>query len=447
MAVVVQQDRAFGVLVERELGQRGKIGGDRDEHAEDERDEAENEHREEDREEAQPLQARLGGRLDVRAIGLAHRQLWERSSPAHGGGSISARASAGDEEPATGTVGQGPRERESLALARDAERLRRRRPARLAAGPQRGRQPSRRARSRRSWRWPAEAAPAAGQARHRPDRAGHPSRPRGRARQAAGVPGRGPPGRADRRRLHRARRRSVRAVEPSPDPLRGGDRGERGDLQSTGPRDPRCRPAAASRCAATASGWTWRWPICCALLRATTVAQLLERDDFAKRFSAHEPISLLELLYPLLQGYDSVAVRADVELGGTDQKFNLLLGRDIQRAYGQPEQAILTMPILVGIDGHRKMSKSLGNQIGVTDAPEEMFGKTMRDPRRGDGRVLPAAAARASPQGGRPRPRRWSASARSRARSSPGCTRRRLPAGGAALRPRDRRQRGAGGDP
>ncbi len=117
-----------------------------------------------------------------------------------------------------------------------------------------------------------------------------------------------------------------------------------------------------------------------ALLRTTTVAQLLERDDFAKRFAAREPISMLELLYPLLQGYDSVAVRADVELGGTDQKFNLLLGRDVQRAYGQPEQAILTMPILVGIDGHRKMSKSLGNQIGITDAPDEMFGRTMAIP-------------------------------------------------------------------
>ena len=89
---------------------------------------------------------------------------------------------------------------------------------------------------------------------------------------------------------------------------------------------------------------------------------------------------MLELLYPLLQGYDSVAIDADVELGGTDQKFNLLLGRDVQRAYGKPEQAILTMPILVGIDGHRKMSKSLGNQIGVTDPPEEMFGKTMSIP-------------------------------------------------------------------
>jgi tyrosyl-tRNA synthetase len=117
-----------------------------------------------------------------------------------------------------------------------------------------------------------------------------------------------------------------------------------------------------------------------ALLRTTTAAQLLERDDFAKRWSAREPISMLELVYPLLQGYDSVAVRADVELGGTDQKFNLLLGRDVQRAYDQPAQAILTMPILVGTDGHRKMSKSLGNHIGITDSPEEMYGKTMNIP-------------------------------------------------------------------
>jgi tyrosyl-tRNA synthetase len=116
------------------------------------------------------------------------------------------------------------------------------------------------------------------------------------------------------------------------------------------------------------------------LLGTTTAAQLLERDDFAKRWSAREPIAMLELLYPLLQGYDSVAIRADVELGGTDQKFNLLLGRDIQRAYGQPEQAILTMPILVGTDGRQKMSKSLGNQIGITDPPEEMYGKTMNIP-------------------------------------------------------------------
>jgi tyrosyl-tRNA synthetase len=96
--------------------------------------------------------------------------------------------------------------------------------------------------------------------------------------------------------------------------------------------------------------------------------------------AAGQSISVLELLYPLLQGYDSVAIGADVELGGTDQKFNLLLGRDIQRAYGQPEQAIMTMPILVGTDGRRKMSKSLGNEIGVTDAPQEMYGKTMAIP-------------------------------------------------------------------
>jgi tyrosyl-tRNA synthetase len=116
------------------------------------------------------------------------------------------------------------------------------------------------------------------------------------------------------------------------------------------------------------------------LARTTTVAQILEREDFAKRFDAHTPISVLELLYPLLQGYDSVAIRADVELGGTDQKFNLLLARDVQRAYGVPEQAVLTMPILPGTDGERRMSKSLGNYIGVTEPPEEIYGKTLSLP-------------------------------------------------------------------
>jgi tyrosyl-tRNA synthetase len=116
------------------------------------------------------------------------------------------------------------------------------------------------------------------------------------------------------------------------------------------------------------------------LMRTTTVARMLERDEFAKRMAAGAPISLLELLYPLLQGYDSVAVRADVELGGTDQTFNLLLGRDVQSAYGQPEQAILTMPILPGTDGERKMSKSYGNYIGVTEPPQEIYGKTLRIP-------------------------------------------------------------------
>jgi tyrosyl-tRNA synthetase len=117
-----------------------------------------------------------------------------------------------------------------------------------------------------------------------------------------------------------------------------------------------------------------------ALTRTTTVGQLLERDDFSKRHAANEPISVLELLYPLLQGYDSVAVRADVELGGTDQKFNLLLGRNIQRAYHQPEQVIMTLPLLVGTDGERKMSKSYGNHIGVADSPEEIYGRTLSLP-------------------------------------------------------------------
>jgi tyrosyl-tRNA synthetase len=116
------------------------------------------------------------------------------------------------------------------------------------------------------------------------------------------------------------------------------------------------------------------------LLAQTTVARLLERDDFQKRLATGQPIAALELLYPLLQGYDSVAVEADLELGGTDQKFNLLFGRDIQGAYGQKPQSILTMPILVGTDGVKKMSKSLGNYVGVTDAPEEMFGKLMSIP-------------------------------------------------------------------
>jgi tyrosyl-tRNA synthetase len=116
------------------------------------------------------------------------------------------------------------------------------------------------------------------------------------------------------------------------------------------------------------------------LVRNVTVARVTERDDFAQRIAEGRPISVLELLYPVMQGYDSVAVRSDVELGGTDQKFNLLLGRDVQQAYGQDPQAILTMPILPGLDGERRMSKSFENYIGVTEPPEEIFGKTMRVP-------------------------------------------------------------------
>lgn len=116
------------------------------------------------------------------------------------------------------------------------------------------------------------------------------------------------------------------------------------------------------------------------LMRIPTVAQLLERDDFSKRYAAGTPIALLELLYPLLQAFDSVAIESDVEIGGTDQKFNLLLGRDVQSARGMAPQAVLTMPILPGTDGVRRMGKSLGNHIGVTEPPEEIFGKVMSIP-------------------------------------------------------------------
>jgi tyrosyl-tRNA synthetase len=116
------------------------------------------------------------------------------------------------------------------------------------------------------------------------------------------------------------------------------------------------------------------------LLSTTTVANVIERDDFAKRLAAGTPVSMLELLYPLLQAYDSVAVKADVELGGADQKFNLLLGRDIQRAYGMEGQVILTMPLLTGTDGERKMSKSFGNYIGVSESPQDIYGKTLSIP-------------------------------------------------------------------
>ena len=108
-----------------------------------------------------------------------------------------------------------------------------------------------------------------------------------------------------------------------------------------------------------------------------TVARMLERDDFQKRLAKNLPVSIHELMYPLIQGYDSVALQSDIELGGTDQKFNLLVGRDLQRAYGQKPQVVLTMPLLEGTDGVQKMSKSLGNSIGVFDAPNEMFGKIM----------------------------------------------------------------------
>ncbi|MGD8413355.1 MAG: tyrosine--tRNA ligase, partial [Candidatus Latescibacterota bacterium] len=116
------------------------------------------------------------------------------------------------------------------------------------------------------------------------------------------------------------------------------------------------------------------------LTATQTVAQMIDRDDFNKRFHENKPISLLEFVYPLAQGYDSVALKADVEIGGTDQTFNLLMARDIQRQYGQEPQVILTLPLLEGIDGVEKMSKSMGNYIGIAESPEEIFGKTMKIP-------------------------------------------------------------------
>ena len=108
-----------------------------------------------------------------------------------------------------------------------------------------------------------------------------------------------------------------------------------------------------------------------------TVARLLERDDFSRRMKSNQPIAVHELLYPLMQGYDSVAMQADVELGGTDQKFNLLVGRELQKDFGQEPQCILTMPLLEGLDGREKMSKSLGNYVGIAEPPQEIFGKLM----------------------------------------------------------------------
>ncbi|MFA7270942.1 MAG: tyrosine--tRNA ligase [Sterolibacterium sp.] len=126
---------------------------------------------------------------------------------------------------------------------------------------------------------------------------------------------------------------------------------------------------------------TWFEPIGAAgmikLAALHTVARMLERDDFAKRYSNKQPIAIHEFLYPLCQGYDSVAMRADVELGGTDQKFNLLVGRELQKHYGQPPQCILTMPLLEGLDGANKMSKSYGNYVGINEPPKEIFGKLM----------------------------------------------------------------------
>ena len=143
-----------------------------------------------------------------------------------------------------------------------------------------------------------------------------------------------------------------------------------------GPRHGATPRSGGTRNGSSRSGWKTS----SASPPSTTVARMLERDDFAGRFAAGEPISLMEFLYPLLQGYDSVAVAADVELGGTDQLFNLLVGRDLQRARGMEPQVALTMPLLEGLDGVQKMSQSLGNYVGVDEPADEMFGKLMSIP-------------------------------------------------------------------
>ena len=143
-------------------------------------------------------------------------------------------------------------------------------------------------------------------------------------------------------------------------------------------RSTRSWTANAPRCVTTANGWAISAGMeIVRLCGHYRLARMLEREDFRSRLANNQPISVHELLYPLFQAYDSVALKADVELGATEQKFNLLVGRDIQREYGQESQVALTMPILVGTDGQRKMSKSLGNYVGITETPTQMFGKLM----------------------------------------------------------------------
>ena len=179
-----------------------------------------------------------------------------------------------------------------------------------------------------------------------------------------------------------------------------------------------------------------------------TVARMLERDDFHKRYAAQQPIAVHEFLYPLMQGYDSVALKADIELGGTDQKFNLLVGRELQKSAGQAPQCILTMPLLEGLDGVEKMSKSKGNYIGINEPPDDMFGKVDVDLRRAHVEVVPAAVVPAARRDRGPEARvrrrraiRATRRSRSRRRSSRASTRRRTRS--ARSRPSRRAQGGA----
>ena len=246
-------------------------------------------------------------------------------------------------------------------------------------------------------------APAAREARDRPDGARHPPRLHRRARQAARVPGPRPHRRPDHRRLHRARRRSQRPLGDAAGAVGRADRRQRRHLPGAGAEG--ARPRARWRCAATASGSTCRWRSSSGLVRTTTVARILERDDFAKRNAAHAPISMLELLYPLLQGYDSVAVRGRRRARRDRPEVQpAARPRHPDAPTAQPEQVILTMPILPGIDGERKMSKSLRQ---LHRRHRAAGGDLRQDPaaaRRGAGDVVRAAARRAA-AGGPRRPR------------------------------------------
>ena len=242
----------------------------------------------------------------------------------------------------------------------------------------------------------AGARPAAArEARHRRHLARHPRRPRHPAPAHARLPGRGPHGRADHRRLHDADRRPVGPLGRAPDPLRRGDR----------PRTRRryleqamrsCSTPSARRCATTASGCRSSRSRTSSASRATmTVARMLERDDFAKRYAAGEPISVSELLYPLMQAYDSVAVEADVELGGTDQLYNLLAGREVMEAYGLEPQVVLTTPLLALV-GRREDELVGRQQHPADDGARGAVRADDADLRRAAARVVPARRGAAS---------------------------------------------------
>ena len=250
----------------------------------------------------------------------------------------------------------------------------RRRTARLSAQG-RGGNYSRRGFAREARSFAQDRQAAARQAGRGPDRARPASGPHRRAAQAETFSGPGPHRDFSGRRFHRDGRRSHGAVRDAPaaDARASGRQRQnvsRTGLQNSGPG--KNRSPLQQRVARKTIGH--EMIRLCAHYR---LARMLEREDFRSRLAGNLPISVHELLYPLLQAYDSVALEADVELGATEQKFNLLVGREIQREYGQPSQVALTMPILVGLDGQRKMSKSLGNYVGITEAPSEMFGKLM----------------------------------------------------------------------